>query len=172
MKYTALYGGEERQIEVFPRGEYTYLVKVDEHQLELDTRFCTPDQLSLLINNQSYNVSFFFKNEHVEMNFLNQIYQVKILDERKLRMRQVESALQYSGPETIKTSMPGKVVKLLVKEGDPVAPGTGIIIVEAMKMENEIQCQNGGTVKHIAVVAGQTVESNTVLVEIAPEDKD
>ena len=62
--------------------------------------------------------------------------------------------------------MPGKVVELLVSEGDTVAKDQGVIIVEAMKMENEIRATVEGTVKTIHVESGQAVESGELLIEL------
>ncbi len=83
-------------------------------------------------------------------------------------MQRVRSELEVSGPEVIKTSMPGKVVRVLVEKGQVVEPGMGIILIEAMKMENEIRCHRGGVVKAVHVTSGQTVEGGSPLVEIEP----
>ena len=65
--------------------------------------------------------------------------------------------------------MPGKVAKILVEEGQKVGPGASVIIIEAMKMENEIRCRNGGVVKAVHVTAGQAIEGDLVIIEIEPE---
>ena len=62
--------------------------------------------------------------------------------------------------------MPGKVVELLVQAGEAVEKDQGIIIIEAMKMENEIRAPVAGTVKAVHVEAGQAVESGELLVEL------
>jgi biotin carboxyl carrier protein len=67
---------------------------------------------------------------------------------------------------SIKTQMPGRVVRILVAEGDKVAEGQAAIVLEAMKMENEMKCPREGTVKRICVSEGQQVESRTVLIEL------
>jgi len=170
MKYTAILNGKERKIEIQQIDTHTFHVVVDKIPHEIDARICSPDLISILIDDHSYDVSFSYDKDHYELNFWNQYFDIQILDERKMRMRNIRSNLARSGPEIIKTSMPGKVVKVLVKKGDVVDPGTGIIIVEAMKMENEFQCLNPGTVSTIHVKAGQTVESDAVLVEIQPID--
>jgi pyruvate carboxylase subunit B len=63
--------------------------------------------------------------------------------------------------------MPGLVVRVEVAPGDRVAAGQGVVIIEAMKMENELKADGGGVVSCIHVVAGQTVDKGTVLVEFA-----
>jgi biotin carboxyl carrier protein len=62
--------------------------------------------------------------------------------------------------------MPGKVVKLLVQEGAEVAENQGVIVIEAMKMENELRCVAGGRVKAVHATIGQAVEKGALLVEI------
>ena len=71
-----------------------------------------------------------------------------------------------SGSHTIKAPMPGRVVRVLVAIGDRVAAHQGIVVVEAMKMENELRTPRAGTVKKIDVAAGATVDAGAVLVLI------
>jgi biotin carboxyl carrier protein len=68
-----------------------------------------------------------------------------------------------AGPLAVRAPMPGRVVKLLVKPGDQVEPGQGLVIVEAMKMENELKAPQAGTVKELSVAEGQNVESGASL---------
>jgi biotin carboxyl carrier protein len=62
--------------------------------------------------------------------------------------------------------MPGRIVKVLVKAGDRVAGGQGLVVVEAMKMENELRATGNGTVASVQVTEGMSVEANTVLVVV------
>jgi len=72
-----------------------------------------------------------------------------------------------SGAGLVSTAMPGVVVRVLVKPGQAVAAGDAVIVVEAMKMENELKAPIGGTVEHVHVHPGQAVESGAALVTIA-----
>jgi biotin carboxyl carrier protein len=63
--------------------------------------------------------------------------------------------------------MPGRIVRVLVSEGDTVTKGTPLVVVEAMKMENEIKSPRDGTVTRVAIGAGDLVESRAVLVELS-----
>ena len=169
MKYTAILNGKERQIEVKKIDIHRFKVTVDGNIHEVDAQYNNSDWISILIDNRSYDISFSFDKDTVELNFWNQYFNIDVLDERKIRMRRIRSELSHSGPEIIKTSMPGKVIKVLVKKGETVKPGTGIIIIEAMKMENEIQCRHSGVIKAIHARAGETIEADIPLVEIAPD---
>lgn len=168
MKYTAILEDKERELEVIRQDEHRFRVLVDGEAHDVDARHCAPDLLSILVDNVSYDISFSLDETNVQLNFRNRYYKIEVLDERRMRMRRVLSELEVSGPEMIKTSMPGKVVKVLVEEGQEVAPGTGVIIIEAMKMENVIQCRNGGIIKGVHVKAGEAVESDVTLIEIEP----
>ena len=168
MKYTAILDEKERELEVIRHDEYHFRVYVDGQLHEVDARKCGPDLLSILIDDVSHDISYSLDDVDVLLNFRNRYYNIEVLDERRMRMRRVRSEFEMSGPEIIKTSMPGKVVKVLVEEGQQVEPGKGVIIIEAMKMENEIQCRNGGLVKMVHVSTGQAVESDALLIEIEP----
>jgi acetyl/propionyl-CoA carboxylase alpha subunit len=74
------------------------------------------------------------------------------------------------GGGIIKAPMPGSVVKVMVAEGDEVTVGTGIVVVEAMKMENEVRSEVDGTVKKVNVAAGDSVGTSEVMVEIEAAD--
>jgi biotin carboxyl carrier protein len=71
-----------------------------------------------------------------------------------------------TGPVAIVTPMPGRVVKVLVKKGDAVLARQGLVVVEAMKMENELRAPRAGTVAEVRVREGAPVEANVVLVVI------
>jgi biotin carboxyl carrier protein len=71
------------------------------------------------------------------------------------------------GPQQVTAPMPGKIVKLLVKPGDKVQPRQGVVVVEAMKMENELRARAAGTVSEVRVTEGASVEAGAILVILA-----
>jgi biotin carboxyl carrier protein len=73
---------------------------------------------------------------------------------------------EYDGPGHVKAPMPGRIVKLLVAPGDAVTAQQGVIVVEAMKMENELRAPKAGTVTAIHVAEGATVDANATLITI------
>ena len=89
---------------------------------------------------------------------------VEIIDPLSLKRRRRED--ETSGDGVIKALMPGRVVRVMVSEGDTVAKGTPLLILEAMKMENEIQAPGPGTVSRLLVSTGQTVDGGAELVHI------
>jgi biotin carboxyl carrier protein len=80
--------------------------------------------------------------------------------------RAADASRHEAGDQSIVAPMPGRVVRVLVAVGDEVAPRQGVVVVEAMKMENELRAPKGGRVKDISVTPGTSVEAGRVLVVI------
>lgn len=94
-------------------------------------------------------------------------YEVDAVDERARAIRAMTAAsAPATGPAPIRAPMPGLVVRVGVAVGDQVAPGQGVVVVEAMKMENELRATAGGRVKAVHAVAGAAVEKGALLVEL------
>ncbi|MEX2465774.1 MAG: biotin/lipoyl-containing protein [Gemmatimonadota bacterium] len=92
--------------------------------------------------------------------------EAEVVDERTRAIRELTgSAAAAAGPKPITAPMPGLIVKIEVSEGDEVQSGQGVVIVEAMKMENELKAQATGVVEKIHVAPGDTVEKGQVLVD-------
>jgi biotin carboxyl carrier protein len=95
--------------------------------------------------------------------FADQVEVLEIFDERQMRMRGIAERSAAAGRQVVTAPMPGKVVRVLVRLGDKVAQGQGMVIVEAMKMENELRSAKQGTVVELAAREGQAVEGGTKL---------
>jgi pyruvate carboxylase subunit B len=94
-------------------------------------------------------------------------YDVEALDERTRTIRDLSAAsAAAAGPAPLLAPMPGLVVRVNVQPGDQVQPGQGLVVMEAMKMENELRSQAGGTVRTVLAVPGTAVEKGAVLVEL------
>jgi pyruvate carboxylase subunit B len=93
--------------------------------------------------------------------------EVEALDERTRAIRELTARHgAASGPAPLVAPMPGLVVRVNVSVGDVVQPGQGLVVMEAMKMENELRASAAGTVTAVRVVAGSAVEKGAVLVEV------
>jgi len=93
-------------------------------------------------------------------------------DERTSRLKRLTGRGDRASPGgTIKAPMPGLVVRVEVEVGQQVNAGAGVVVLEAMKMENEITSPSGGKVSSVHVKAGQAVEKGAVLVEVEPEGR-
>lgn len=95
-------------------------------------------------------------------------YQVDALDERTRAIRDLADAARApSGPAPLTAPMPGLVVRVHVAVGDAVIAGQPLVVIEAMKMENELRALAAGTVRAVHATPGQPVEKGAVLVEVA-----
>lgn len=95
-----------------------------------------------------------------------QRYEVEVVDERTRAIRAMTGAgAAQQGPKPVRAPMPGLVVRVEVDVGQEVKPGQGVVIIEAMKMENELKAEAAGKVARILVERGQAVEKGAVLVE-------
>ena len=96
---------------------------------------------------------------------------VQVLDERTRAIRALTAhAAGPQGPKPVKAPMPGMIVRIEVAVGDQVKAGQGVVIMEAMKMENELKADGAGVVAKILVQPGVAVEKGALLVEFAVED--
>jgi pyruvate carboxylase subunit B len=95
-------------------------------------------------------------------------FEVEALDERTRAIRDLTAAsAKASGPRPLIAPMPGLIVRVNVHVGDVVEPGQGLVVMEAMKMENELRTTSAGTVKAILAAPGTAVEKGAVVVELS-----
>jgi len=94
-------------------------------------------------------------------------FEVEALDERSRTIRDITAAAaKPTGPAPIVAPMPGLVVRINVAVGDVIAAGHGAVVMEAMKMENELRATTGGRVKAVHATVGEAAEKGAVLVEL------
>ena len=97
-------------------------------------------------------------------------FELEVVDERTRHIRSlIGEGKAASGPAALKAPMPGLVVRVLVQPGDQVAAGQGLVVLEAMKMENELKAPGPGVVEAVSAEPGRAVEKGTVLVTFRPE---
>ncbi len=95
-------------------------------------------------------------------------YEVEALDERARAIRDLSGeGARATGPAPLLAPMPGMIVRVNVQVGDAVQPGAAVVVMEAMKMENELRAQSAGTVSAVRVQAGAAVEKGAILVELS-----
>ena len=116
---------------------------------------------SILIDGRSYAVVILSADE-ISVN--GRVFHVGVFDPRELRGRR--SAADNTGPQSIAAPMPGRVIRVLVASGQEVAAGEGLIVVEAMKMQNEMKAPRAGRVAAIKTVMDATVSAGDVLLVI------
>ena len=166
MKYFVTVNGKPHEVEVVERlGQLK--VSVDGRELSLDYQEVDNlGQVALLDGNRSFGVSIEGDEHQVTASIAGHLYSVEIEDERERAAHAAERESQKGGG-TVKSIMPGVVVKLLVKEGDVVEKGQPLLILEAMKMQNEIAAPSAGLVKALHVREKEAVASGAKLITLA-----
>ncbi len=150
--------GRRYAVEV-TRRDGSFLVSVNGREREVDVKEIG-DVLSLVIGTRSYEVTVGETTVHVD----GMPIEVAIVPVRPSWGRTSAAQAGAAGPQQVVAPMPGKIVKLLVKPGERVEPRQGLVVVEAMKMENELRARASGTVKEVRAVEGTTVEAGAILI--------
>jgi biotin carboxyl carrier protein len=147
------------------RTEQEWKCKLDGRELPLDVVSAQDGMLSLLLQGKSYEV----KQETVgtESNVVvgQERFSASVRDPRSYRSRR-RSGASEQGVMKIKAPMPGKVVRILAPAGTQVEIGQSVVVIEAMKMQNELKAPKTGVVKKISVAEGAAVEAGQALAEV------
>ncbi len=146
--------------------DHLYRIVIDGNEHIIDGRKLTGHIYSLIKDNRSFTVDVSAKDDQYTVACEGKSVQLRLLDERRASRPGEGSGSDRGGGKQIRSFMPGKVVDVLVKVGDEVAKDQGLVIIEAMKMENELRSTAAGKVKEIRVSAGQAVESGELLIEL------
>src|ERR1700689_2928819 len=160
MFYDTTIDGRNYRLEL-SRADGCWSCRLDGRDVKIDAVLARPDVLSLRIGNLAYEVKSERLANDLHLWVGSTRFAVEVRDPRSLRGR--IRAGDDQGPRKIVAPMPGKVVRLLVSEGDEVEPGRSVAVVEAMKMQNEIKSPKRGTVKKILVSEGAAVNAGDVL---------
>ncbi len=137
--------------------------------LVLDTYEPRKGVLHIIYNSKSYNTELINYNEEEKSVLLkvnNSRYEVKLKDETDELLERLGIGTKQNKIQHIKAPMPGLVIDIKVKPGDIVNKGDGLLVLEAMKMENIIKAPAQAVVKKIHVAKGKAVEKNQVLIEM------
>jgi biotin carboxyl carrier protein len=162
MTYDVVVDGKTHQLEL-TQGQTTWQCKIDGQQIDVDAALTARDVLSVLVGGKAYEI----KRERSLQGELHMIigsarYAVDVQDPRSLRTRRAVAGSD-AGPQKLKAPMPGKVVRILVQEKDEVRAGQGIVVMEAMKMQNEMKSPKAGRVQRILTAEGSTVNAGDTL---------
>ena len=169
--FVGVYKKLSRNIELEQNSDGSYVVTLDGERHEVDARRFEGGTWSLIIDGHSYDVELEVsgknesEGEYVAL-VRGSVIELSVQDERKNRLRFQDNIGSREGPQVVKAPMPGKIVKVLVEEGQEVAENDPIIIIEAMKMENELRAVKDGVISKIMVGEGDTVEGNSKLITI------
>lgn len=143
-------------------------IDIDGKLFEVDVLMVEEGVYSIIHEGKSYNIEM-IPGDGPKNYFVNTYYtshEVEIIDAQSRYLKNRMGDGDSVGDKLISTPMPGKVVKIPVKEGDTVAKGDTVIVISAMKMESEYKSPVDGVVKRVYVQEGQTINGNQPLVEI------
>ena len=149
-------------------GEGLYEITLDGKTVHVDAVRSGPNIYSIIEDGQQFEATVDEKGAHgFDVMVGGRIFHLEVIDERSKLLAGSVAAV-VSGPQIVMAEMPGKVVKVNVVAGAVVHAKQGLVILEAMKMENEIPSPIDGIVTEIAVAEGQTVEAGASLFVVEP----
>jgi biotin carboxyl carrier protein len=140
--------------------------RIDDRPVELDVAYLGA-QLSARVDGQVVDLTIEGSPPEVGAVASGHRSYVRVESERMRAAEQAKKATVGAGDRVVKAPMPGRVVKVLVAKGDVVEVGRGLVVLEAMKMENEVRAKVAGTVAEVHVKPGATVEGSAKLVTLA-----
>lgn len=164
MKYITTIGEKEYTVEI-----------IDEKHVSINGKVMAVDfapvgnqpVYSLLIDGQSHEAYIYEGDEDWEVLLRGRLYPALVEDEREKRLKTAAgSSVTEGGEFHLKAPMPGLVVAIPVSEGQPVKKGDVLLILESMKMQNELKSPKDGTVQRVRVIAGETVEQKATLLSV------
>ncbi|NOY98767.1 MAG: biotin/lipoyl-binding protein [Chloroflexi bacterium] len=165
MKYVTTINGHEFIIEVIDDRH----VSVDGKVLEVDFESVSGEPVySLIVDGKSHEAYIYPGEENWEVLLQGRLYPVIVEDEREKRLRAASgSGVAESGEFHLKAPMPGLIVAIPVSEGQEVEKGDVLLILESMKMQNELKSPRAGVIERIRVKPGDSVEQRQKLLSVA-----
>ncbi|HSK03540.1 MAG TPA: biotin/lipoyl-containing protein [Kofleriaceae bacterium] len=161
--------GRDRAVTVEgPLDDGRFRIAIDGAERLVDARAVRPGTWSLVIDGASFVVDLDARRAGVAATVGASEVLLTVEDALHRRLATAAGA-RATAPrgEAVRAPIAGKVVKVLVAPGDQVAPGTAVIVLEAMKMENELIAERGGAVTAIHKAAGQAVDTGDLLIDLA-----
>jgi biotin carboxyl carrier protein len=162
MKFEVRIAGAVRIVELERNADH-WRITLDGQPLDADAVEIAPNTFSILLRGQSHEIRVTpSPNGTLTLQTGLEEFTAEVLDPRAWSGRR-HSALEAEGRQQVVAPMPGKVVRLLVKAGDAVEAGQGLLVVEAMKMQNEIRSPKSGVVERLLAQEGQPVNAGEIL---------
>jgi len=161
MIYEVNIDGQDYRLEL-DRVDGLWQCRLDGREIRLDAILARPDVLSVLIDGKAYEVKREHSSTDLHLWVGSARYAARLRDPRSLRNRGYGAA-DGGGTRRLLAPMPGKIVRILAQEKAEVEAGQGIIVVEAMKMQNEIKSPKKGILQRILVTEGANVNASDVL---------
>ena len=146
-------------------GQTKWTCKLNGREVPIDAALIQEGVLSILLNGKSYEVKQELIGTETNVVMGHERFSASVRDPRSFRSRQ-RAGTSEQGVKKITAPMPGKVVRILAAVGDQVEAGQSVIVIEAMKMQNELKAPKSGVIKKITVAEGAAVEAGQALAEV------
>lgn len=163
MKYVVTRGSESTTVDIEERDARIHAL-VGETALEIDMTPVGEHAFSLIIDGRSHTAMLLERNDTYRVMIDGTTYEFRVEDADLARLRGEVKQKAHHGAGMIRAPMPGRVIAVEVEPGDAVTAGQGVVVIEAMKMENELRSHMDARVKEVLVKAGDAVNKNDVLV--------
>jgi len=160
MTYDVTIDGKNYRLEL-NRADGCWSCRLDGREVDVDAVLARPNVLSLRIGNQAHEVKCERVANEMHLWVGSERFAVEVRDPRSLRGR--ARSVDDQGPRKLTAPMPGRVVRVLASQGSGIEAGAGVLVVEAMKMQNEIKSPKKGTIQKILVSEGAAVNAGDVL---------
>lgn len=158
--------GNQRRVVDLERQRERWKITLDGKKLTQDAVEIAPNVFSILLDGRSYEVRIApFGDGQLMLQTETHEFIAEVFDPRSWRGAHHRS-IEAEGRQLIAAPMPGKIIRVLVRAGEKVQAAQGLLVVEAMKMQNEIRSPKSGTVEKLLVQEGQPVNAGEVLVWI------
>jgi biotin carboxyl carrier protein len=161
MVYDVTINGKQHQLDL-ERADAGWRCRLDGREIQVDAVLARRDVLSVLIGGKAYEVKREWTATDMHLWVGSASYAAELRDPRSLRSRR-GAVTDERGPRKLLAPMPGKVVRVLIGEQQAVEAGQSILVVEAMKMQNEIKSPKKGIVQKIVAAEGANVNAGDVL---------
>jgi biotin carboxyl carrier protein len=165
--YVALLDGGSREeaVEVRRAGPGRYEVKLRGKVHVVDAFRHDYGTLSLVVDTASYSAMLDWRDTKVNVRLRHAVVPLELLDERRLRLRRIARPAA-GGRQTVTAPLPGRVLRMLVREGDAVEAGRPLAVIEALEMENEVRSPKDGRVVAVHAADGQAVPRGARLCDV------
>jgi len=163
MKYITTINDKEYSVEIIDEKH----VNIDGKILEVDFESVSGQPVySLIIDGKSHEAYVYPDEENWQVLLSGRLYQASVQDEREKRLRAAGGGVLEDGEFHLKAPMPGMIVAIPVSEGDTVQKGQVLLILESMKMQNELKSPKDGIIHRIRIKVGETVDQKQALLSV------
>lgn len=161
MKYVATINGQEYLVEILDENR----VQIGDNEFTVDfTSVSEQPMYSILVDGKSYEAYVFSEENLWNVVLHGTLYSVQVEDEREKRLRAAAGGnVVLTGDTPIKSPMPGLIISVQVEEGQTVSRGETLVILESMKMQNELLAPRDGIISRLQVEAGESVDRHQLL---------